>query len=186
MDDTELLMMIKADPETGVSQLMDSYMGLVVSVVRGRLSSIGSKEDIEDCVSGVFAEFYRGIDAFSPEKGTVKALLCSIAKHRASTAYFRKLRSAGDIPIEDAADEPADASPSAEELAVAAERRKALIAAIDALGEPDRSVIIRKYYLRESSTSIAKRLSMTVSAVDTRSHRALRKLRKALEGKIDE
>jgi RNA polymerase sigma-70 factor (ECF subfamily) len=54
--------------------------------------------------------------------------------------------------------------------------------AVEALGEPDTSIIIRKYYLGESSTEIAKALDLTVSNVDTRAHRALNKLRNLFGG----
>jgi RNA polymerase sigma-70 factor (ECF subfamily) len=57
-----------------------------------------------------------------------------------------------------------------------------VFSAIEALGEPDSSIIFRKYYYGESSETIAKRLNMTESAVNTRTHRALKKLRELLEG----
>ena len=49
--------------------------------------------------------------------------------------------------------------------------------AVKGLGEPDSEIIIRKFYLGESSKQISDRLSMTVSAIDTRTSRALKKLR---------
>ncbi len=186
MDDAKRVMLIKTDPEAGMAGLMDDHMGLVCSIVRGRLGGVCTKEDIEDCVSEVFAEFYRGINNFSPEKGTVKALLCSIAKHRAASICQKASRAAGNIPLDEAGNELPGGGPSAEELAAAKEKRRKLITAVEALGEPDRSIIVRKYYLCESSKSIADRLSMTVSAVDTRAHRALGKLKKVLEGINDE
>ncbi|MBQ7060184.1 MAG: RNA polymerase subunit sigma-24, partial [Clostridia bacterium] len=57
-----------------------------------------------------------------------------------------------------------------------------LFTAINGLGEPDREIVVRKYFLNEPSKSIAKRLDMSVSAVDTRTHRALKKLKKLLGG----
>ena len=57
-----------------------------------------------------------------------------------------------------------------------------VLGAINALGEPDTSIIIRKYYLGESSAEIAKALDLTVSNVDTRAHRALNKLRNLFGG----
>ena len=49
--------------------------------------------------------------------------------------------------------------------------------AVKGLGEPDSEIIIRKFYLGENSKQISDRLSMTVSAIDTRASRALKKLR---------
>ena len=184
MNDTELVRLVLSDPEAGFSLLTDRYLGLVASVVRGALGSSASNEDVEECIADVFAEFFRGAESFDPSRGTVKALLCTIAKRRAINAYGRKLRGAA-VPLDELGEMPSE-PPSPETLAVSAELRRTLLSEIDALGEPDREIIIRKYYLRESSAAIAKRLSMSVPAVNTRAHRAIRKLRKALEGQNDE
>ena len=58
------------------------------------------------------------------------------------------------------------------------ELRREVIQAVQNLGEPDSSIIFRKYYYGESSKQIAKALGLSVSNVDTRTHRALNKLRK--------
>ena len=39
---------------------------------------------------------------------------------------------------------------------------------------------LRKYFFRQPSAAVAKEMGMTVSAVDTRTHRALKKLRAIL------
>ena len=57
------------------------------------------------------------------------------------------------------------------------ELRKQLVEAIKSLGEPDSEIIVRKFYFGESSKQISERLAMTVSAIDTRASRALKKLR---------
>lgn len=185
MKDTELIGLLLEDPEQGLGKLMDDYMGLVLTVVRGRLDGVCPKEDIEECVSDAFAEFYRALPAFDPGRGTVKALLCSIAKHLAANRYAKKLREAARTSQEDADSAAAD-MPGVDEHLAASEERRAVLNAVNALPEPDRGIIIRKYYLRESSKSIAHSLRMTVSAVDTRAHRAVRKLRIELEGLFDE
>lgn len=47
-------------------------------------------------------------------------------------------------------------------------------------------IIVRKYYLLESSKEIADRLQISVNAVDIRIHRALKKLKSILGGKENE
>ena len=53
---------------------------------------------------------------------------------------------------------------------------------IYAMGQPDREILVRKYYLGQSSKQIAADMHMTVSNVDTRAHRAIRKLRTKFGG----
>ena len=62
------------------------------------------------------------------------------------------------------------------------ERRRELIEAVKALKDPDREIIVRKYYLAQSSADIASALGLTVSNVDVRAHRAIHKLRKRFGG----
>ena len=63
------------------------------------------------------------------------------------------------------------------------ELRREVLNAIKNLGEPDSSILIRKFYFGESSKDIANALKLTVSNVDTRTHRSLDKLRKIFGGK---
>jgi RNA polymerase sigma-70 factor (ECF subfamily) len=63
------------------------------------------------------------------------------------------------------------------------ELRREVLDAVKSLGEPDSGIIFRKYYLGQSSKEIADALNLTVSNVDTRTHRALDKLRKIFGGK---
>lgn len=183
MNDTSLIRLIRRSPEKGLSALMDEYLGLVHSVIRGRLKGPQFRQDVEEAAADTFIEFYRGIENFDPGKGTVKAYICAIARRRAAQVYERRLREGSVLSLDDetAKDSLAEYA-SFDEGLINAERRQLLFSAIDGLGSPDREIIIRKYYLGEPSASIAARLELSVSAVDTRTHRALKKLRSVLGG----
>lgn len=185
MKDAELIKLLKRSPNKGMEMLMDQYIALVCTIARHRLSDICSVQDIEECVSDVFIAFYQGIDRFDPEKGSIKALLCSIARNKAVDLYNQRIQSAGDLSLDDeiAVDTASDEF-SLEDEYISLETKKLLAKAISELGEPDHEIIVRKFFLKESSSSIAKRLDMSVSAVDTRTHRALSKLKNKL-GEFD-
>ena len=68
----------------------------------------------------------------------------------------------------------------------AREQKRRLAEAVDSLGEPDREIIVRKFFLRQPSKLIAERLGLTAANVDTRTHRAVRKLRELLGGNRNE
>lgn len=182
MDDRTLMEQLTRSPEKGLQETMSRYMGLVYTVVAGRLGAVGSRGDVEECVSDVFAELYLKRGSLSPEKGSLKAYLCAIARHRALDRYRELIRARGDLSLdeEETARLAADAR-TPEEQALSAESRRVLLQALAELGEPDREILLRKYFLCESSKVIALRLHMTVSAVDTRTHRALKKLREQLK-----
>ncbi|MBQ6115999.1 MAG: sigma-70 family RNA polymerase sigma factor [Oscillospiraceae bacterium] len=182
MRDRELIELLRRDPERGFRQLTDQYTGLVWSVVRARLGEAGTREDVEECVSDAFAAFYLSLDRMDPDSGTVKAYLCAIARHKAIDRCEALVRSGGVLSLEAESERAALADEfSVEEAFISAQRRRAVIEAVAALGYPDREIIVRKFLLGESSRSVAEDLGMTVSAVDTRTHRALKRLRSEWE-----
>ena len=184
MEDTKLLRLLRKDPSAGMEILMDRYAGLVYAVVRGKLaSSFHVSSDIEDCVADVFSEFYHDLDKFDPSISSIKSYLCVLARNNAIDILRRRGRQARDISIDDPdiliqiADDFDLVSELCEE-----EMRREVLCAVSDLGEPDSSIIVRKYIFGESSKEIAERLGLTVSNVDTRTHRALNKLRKLFGG----
>ena len=60
------------------------------------------------------------------------------------------------------------------------EVRHNLIAAVNALGEPDREILIRRYYYEQKPREIALALDMSVKQVDNRLYQTKLKLREAL------
>ena len=177
LSDRELITILKSDPDEGLRLLTSAYGGLVFSVVRGVLSK-SSRRDIEECVSDVFSEFYFEFESFDPEKGSVKGYLCTIAKHNALD-LLRRTRPTEELPDDDSGGLLTDGSPVEEEIERKLERER-LVAAVNELREPDREIVIRKYYLRQPSKAIAKKLGLTVRNVDVRTHRAIAKLREIL------
>lgn len=184
MEDSKLLRLLHKDPGKGMEQLMDQYAGLVYAVVRGRLvQSFYISSDVEDCVADVFSEFYENLSQYDPSISSIKTYLCVLARNNATDVLRKRARQQNDVSLDDSdsflpiADDVTLESELAEE-----ELRCAVFAAVKALGEPDASILIRKYYLGESSKEIADALTLTVANVDTRTHRALNKLRNLFGG----
>ena len=181
MNDRELIRQLHQDPERGIRQVTEQYAGLIWTVVQARLAAVGTREDIEECVSDAIAQFYLSLDRFALQSGTVKAYLCAIARHRAIDRYEAIVREKASRAAEEAEHGVDAEGPSLEECLLDAENRQDLMTAIDALGHPDREIIVRKFLLGEPSRAVAGRLGLSVSAVDTRTHRALKKLRELLK-----
>jgi len=183
VEDKKLLRLLQRDPDKGMGQLMNQYMGLVCAVVRGRLTGSSCvSTDIEDCVADTFSEFYMGLSDFDPTRACIKSYLCVLARHNAVDLLRRREKQAGELSLDDedvflhiseeeALDEGADA-----------ELRGAVLQALRSMGEPDASILFRKFYLGETSKEIAAALGLSVSNVDTRTHRALHKLKQMFGG----
>ncbi len=179
MEDEKLLALLRKDPEAGMERLMDQYAGLVYAVVRGRLpASLCVSTDAEDCVADVFSAFYTRLSDYDPSLSGIRTYLCVLARNIAADCVRKRGKQGEAIPLDDEACllQLADSAP-VEECAAEEELRKEVFAAIRALGKPDADILLRKFYLSQSSKEIADALGLTVSNVDTRTHRALNKLR---------
>ncbi|MBQ8399449.1 MAG: sigma-70 family RNA polymerase sigma factor [Clostridia bacterium] len=184
MEDRKLLRLLEEDPNAGLEQLMNLYAGLVYAVIKGKLSeSYYVSSDIEDCMADVFSEFYADLSRYDPRVSSIKSYLCVLARYHAVDVARKRERQRGDVSIDDEEcflQLPDDTS--VDSVLAEKELRKEVLLAVKALGEPDSSIIVRKYYFNQSSKEIADALKLTVSNVDTRTHRALSKLRKKFGG----
>ncbi|KNY28156.1 sigma-70 family RNA polymerase sigma factor [Pseudobacteroides cellulosolvens] len=178
--DENLLQLLRDQPEKGLEMLMDSYLGLVYTIVRNKLYSICSTEDIEECISSVFFEIYESRNNIDLSKGSLKAFLAVIAKRRAIDLYRNKEIFLGKVVSFDGYD-PENSLPI-NQCEVDRETKSVLLQSINALGEPDREIFIRKYYLGESTKTIAKSLGFKENTVDKKVSRGLAKLKNMLGG----
>ena len=121
-------------------------------------------------------DLYEARDRFDLEKGTVKSFLAVLAARRASDCCRQLLKQ--------------QASP--EELELVGSRcpeleqlpgRMELLEALEGLGEPDREIFLRKYYLGQRTKEIARALNLRENTVDQKVGRGLKKLRVWLEGR---
>ncbi len=188
MTDAKMLELLRKDPNNGLKVLMDRYAGLIYATVKHILADYDYiSSDVEDIVSDSFSEFYLNLDGYHLEKSSLKNYLCCIAKNK-SIDFVRKKKTQGakvDIDDEDFEIQIPDGT-QVEDSVLKKEFLQEAFSAIDSLGDPDSSIIFRKYYCGEPSEEIALRLNLTVSVVNTRTHRALKKLRDLLGGKNNE
>lgn len=184
MQDDELFNILKTDPNSGMKLLMEQYTGLIYTIVKNKLAGQSfCAADIEHCVADTFSEFYCDLGKYNQTSGSIRAWLCVIAKHNALDCLRRHCKAANTVSFDDEwVAEHSVGDFSIEEDLVTKEFRSELFREIKALGEPDCEILLRKYYLSQSSKKIAKQLHMTVSSVDTRTHRAIKRLREIFGG----
>lgn len=162
--------------------LFDEYCNYVYKVVYSKLFSCGTHEDIEECVSDIFAEIYFKYDPEVEYDGDLKGYIAIVANRRAITKFHR-LSSKSNLK-EDVDEDEFNKYQSDNDIQIESENdvlSNILIEKIKELGEPDSTIIIQKYYYDRSSNEIARTLSMKASAVRMRCTRALKKLKKKLE-----
>ncbi len=171
-----MIRLLKTDPDAGWEQLVREYGSLAAAVVRTRLLPAGFAEaDVEDCLADSMLELYRHVSELDLRKGSLRAYLCVIARNKA----LDLLRRRREERLPEGETEPADDFELEE--SVAEEDLKArLLAEVRKLEEPDREIIVRKYYLGEPAAVIAEALGLSVNAVNLRAHRAVGRLKELL------
>lgn len=183
ISDIELLNLLNTKPEAGLKVMMEKYMPLIYTIIFNKLSGIYSKEDIEECVSDVFLAIFQNRYRINLEKGSIKVFLAVVAKRKAIDLY-RKNKNNNYIPLEDISEDLFCIENHVEASVVTKENNSILINAIKSLGEPDGEIIIRKYYLHQSSKDISKELGIKVNTIDKKVSRCMGKLKKILGGII--
>ncbi len=183
MQDHDLLEELQANPDRGMEQMVGQYTGLVYSIINQKLSTVGTKEDVKECVSDVFMEFYSQRERIDLDRGSIKAYLAIIARNK-GIDLFRKLSrtAAHTICLEEDDIEQGQSMAGPEQEVLVKEQKKLLFRAINALGEPDREIFVRKYYIGQKTKEIAEVLDIRENTVDKKISRGLKKLRALLGG----
>lgn len=187
LQDVELMELLSSNPEAGLEYAIEQYSGLVYSIISEKVSAVGSKEDIKECASDVFMEFFQKKESLDLNKGSIKAYLAVIAKHKGIDLYRRLLRTGG--PSRDYLEEFEyfeDTRMNLEQSVIAKEEKDNILKAIDSLGQPDKEIFIRKYYFGQKTKEIAESLNLRENTVDKKISRGLKKLRILLGGVADE
>lgn len=181
MTSREMAEMMKKSAADCHKSLVREYGRYVYVIVYNKLRGCGTKEDIEECVSDVFADLFMKCEIDTSYENDLKYLIGTIAKREAIDSFRRLTAKAGHIADTGEDDMRELASDfSVDEHVDRSELRRVLIDKIDELGEPDSTILIQKFYYNRNSREIAQSLSMTAVAVRQRCSRAMDKLRTKL------
>lgn len=140
----------------------------------------GSAADAEEAAQDAFVKAHRALGRFrdgAPFRPWLLAIVANEACNRRRSARRRAelaLRTADEPPS-------GDAAPSPEAALIEAERRRELLAAVNALSEDERVVIACRYFLGLSEGETAGVIGRPEGTVKSRTARALERLRRRLE-----
>lgn len=180
MNDEKIIRAIRNGDETAIGHVIDKYSRLMWTIVGAVLSSTASEQDIEECVADVFIYLWENPEKYDPRRGKLKVWLSIVARSQAIDKY-RDLSRRSDVPLEDTL--IADRISTAEGL-MEKESRHTLISAIKTLHEPDREILIRRYYHDQKPREIALALDIPVKHVENRLYRAKKKLRELISEEV--
>jgi RNA polymerase sigma-70 factor (ECF subfamily) len=136
---------------------------------------LGNHTLAEDAAQETFLRAFKGLKRYDPQRRFVTWLLSIASYHCIDRLRRRKLRL---VPLEELYSAPqiADAAPGPESALAKAEQDQELRQSILNLASTDRAAIILHYWHGLSYAEVAETLSLTISAVKSRMHRARREL----------
>jgi RNA polymerase sigma-70 factor (ECF subfamily) len=195
--DADLIRRLIEGSHAAVAVLYDRYS---TAVFRRALRSGADRPTAEEVVQETFLAMWDRAEQFDPSRGSLAAWLLVIARNRT----FDHLRAAGRRPAttpfssfigEETDDDwsiqwletagqligAASPEPGPEDAIAASEASASVAAGLDALGLPERQVILLAYRDGLSQSEIATRLGWPLGTVKTRTRRAYRQLRDRLE-----
>ena len=176
MDQSELIQLLKNNPQEGLARAIDLYGPSVKWIVQKIIGN--QQQDVEECVSDIFVKLWQGINGFQADSGVLlKSYVYGIARHTAID-FRRKLNRREDIiPIGE--NDLGIHIDMTEELAKL-ENNRILQEAVDDLPEPDRRIFIRRYFLQERINAIAESLSISPKTVENKLYRGKKTLKDTL------
>ncbi len=174
MDDRSLVQGLKKQDITAIENTIDKYTRLVSAVICNVACGNLTQQDVEEAVQDTFLSLWEHADSVEEDK--LKAYLCQIAKNKARDA-LRRLNRNRTVSIEEMVTD--DGIYVTDDI-----EKKTLSMAIDEvlseIGEPDKEIVLRRYYYYQSSSEIGSMLGLNAQTVRTKLSRAKAKLQKLL------
>ncbi len=159
--------------------LRDAYERHGAIVFGAAVQLLGDHQLAEECTQDVFMTLWREAGKFDASRGTrLSTWLYAVARNRAITLdRRRRARPAmpvADVPMVDAAPDPAD-------LVLRADEQERLVAALAELPGEQLEVVKLAYFEGLTQDAIADRLDVPLGTVKGRARLALDRLRRSLD-----
>jgi RNA polymerase sigma factor (sigma-70 family) len=168
-DEALLAIIATPDGDLALAELYDRYgkiaYGLAYRVLRDSALA-------EDAVQEAFITVWRTAGTYISERGKPRTWLLTLVHRRAVDLVRREQRRR--VPA--AADEPAPATPAAEDEATLRDRRRAVQAALTQLPADQREALELAYYGGLTQTELAQQLGVPLGTVKSRMFAGLRRL----------
>jgi len=177
-----LIRRLKARDERALEELYDLLAPWVLGLA---LRILQDEDEAEEVVADAFAQVWRRVDKHESERGPLVPWILAIARNRALDALRRRRRwwrKAQRWERAHSAEQGADAGPALHEASVPGwPLHREVHAALAALPEEQRRVVLLAYFEGLTHSEIARRLDQPLGTVKTRLRIAHQKLSAALD-----
>ena len=150
MNEEKLTEILHSGDREAFIQFMETYNKLLWVIVGGVLNGVGTSEDIEECISDVYVNLWKNPKAYNPRKGTLKTFIAVVAKRKALDRY-RQFSRVKIVELDDAVHSNDD---DLLEYIAQRDMYNELYEAIRSLKEPDKEILIRRYFFDEKPSGM--------------------------------
>jgi len=172
-NESEWLVRALAGDELAFTRVVEKYERPVFNLCYRMLGNAG---DAEDAAQETFLRAYKSLNRYDRTRSFITWLL-SIASHYCIDQLRKRRFTSFSIDDEDHAWLVlADPGPNPEKSFTTSEKQAQVQELLETLGPKDRSAVIMRYWYNYSYEEIAEALSLTISAVKSRLHRARKEL----------
>lgn len=173
MNESKMVKKLNKRSRSALDRVVSGYTPYVSAVILRALAGYACREDVEELCADVFVALWTHADTLNPEQG-LRPWLAAAARNKAAD-WLRRQHPGSPIP-----EDVPDPSPNPEELTERREQSARLWAAVDALGEPDRTLFLRYYYEGDKLKAIAAELGLSQANAKQRLFRGRKALKATL------
>lgn len=148
-----------------IEYVIDEYGNLLYKVIYSVLGNFKDEGYVEECINDVLLSIWQNIDKFSGDDGKFKSWICAIARFKAID-FMRKRHT--EVTCELIDNVTLFSKEGVEDTILVKEHREELLAVINEMGELDKSIFVKKYFLGASAEEIGEELGITKGNVNTR------------------
>jgi RNA polymerase sigma-70 factor (ECF subfamily) len=170
--DAALVLAVAAGDRDALADLYDRYAGVLLGL---GIRVLRSRREAEDVVHDVFLEVWRRAQSYQPGRASVRSWLLLMMRSRALDR-----RKSHGFALASPLEHDPRVAPASEGPAMALDRAR-VAAAVDALSEAQRAVLLLGYFEGLSSSEIATRLGLPLGTVKSRVASAMRALRERMK-----
>ncbi len=174
---------------TALQQGHTNALGIVYDrygavVYRLALRMLTNPAEAEDLTQEVFLAFWRGVDKYDPDRGTLPVFLLTITRSRALNR-LQQQNSQQNLYKRFGNYLPRTNSQPGMESVTLTELSERMAVALHQLPVAQKQVLEMGYYQGKSQSEIAQELDLPLGTVKTRSRQGLLKLRQLLQDLVD-
>jgi RNA polymerase sigma-70 factor, ECF subfamily len=179
--DLHVLKVLQQGNTTALGILYDRYG---TAVYRLALRMLSNSTEAEDLTQEVFLAFWRGVDKYDADRGTLLVFLLTITRSRALNR-LKQQQSQQNLSQRVGTYLPTTERNPGIEAVTLTELRERMSAALAQLPTTQQQVLEMGYYQGKSQSEIAQELELPLGTVKTRSRQGLLKLRQFLQDLVE-